>query len=84
MLKLKRNHLPLPEPEPECVSIPVSMAVYCENCHAVSNGINQRCTACGSEATMHLTRLFDVFDAPLVLATNPTGLAIGGLAISNN
>ena len=41
------------------VSIPVEIAVYCENCETVSNSGSDRCGVCGSEAILRLVRLMD-------------------------
>lgn len=41
------------------VSIPVEVAVYCENCETVSNSGSVRCGVCGSEAILRLVRLID-------------------------
>jgi hypothetical protein len=40
--------------EPGLVSIPVEMAVYCENCDKVSNSAWPRCGLCGSEEIVEL------------------------------
>ena len=45
--------------EADFVSIPVEMAVYCENCETVSNSGSVRCGVCGSEAILRLVRLID-------------------------
>jgi hypothetical protein len=45
--------------EPNFVSIPVETAIYCENCHTVSNSVRRRCGVCGSEAIFSLTTLID-------------------------
>jgi hypothetical protein len=45
--------------EPNFVSIPVEKAIYCENCHKVSNSANSRCGSCGSNNISRLTMLLD-------------------------
>ncbi len=45
--------------EADFVSIPVEMAVYCENCETVSSSGYDRCGVCGSEAILRLVRLID-------------------------
>jgi hypothetical protein len=42
------------------VSIPVEMAIYCENCETVSNSPAERCGKCGSELVLHLASLVDL------------------------
>lgn len=45
--------------EANFVSIPVEMAIYCQNCETVSNSTRRRCGVCGSEAIFSLTILID-------------------------
>ena len=45
-------------PESGLVSIPVEMAVYCENCSTVSTCNGRRCGVCGSERIIKLAPLF--------------------------
>jgi hypothetical protein len=45
--------------EANFVSIPVEIAVYCENCETVSNSRRDRCGVCGSEAILGLTGMID-------------------------
>jgi hypothetical protein len=45
--------------EANFVSIPVELAIYCENCETVSNSVRRRCGVCGSEAIFNLTTLID-------------------------
>jgi hypothetical protein len=46
--------------EPGLVSIPVEKAVYCENCHKVSNSAWHRCGLCGSEELVELAPILRV------------------------
>jgi hypothetical protein len=43
--------------EPGLVSIPLEMAVYCENCEMVSSSARQRCGLCGSEGIVRIAPL---------------------------
>jgi hypothetical protein len=43
--------------EPGLVSVPIEMAVFCENCETVSNSNTRRCGVCGSEQIMELAPL---------------------------
>ena len=43
--------------EPGLVSIPLEMAVYCENCATVSSSACQRCGLCGSERIVRIAPL---------------------------
>jgi hypothetical protein len=45
--------------EPNFVSIPVEQAIYCENCHKISNSTNSRCGSCGSSEISRLMMLLD-------------------------
>jgi hypothetical protein len=45
--------------EANFVSIPVEMAIYCENCETVSNSSRDRCGVCGSQAILSLVRMID-------------------------
>ncbi len=45
--------------EANFVSIPVALAIYCENCRTVSNSTRQRCGVCGSKSIFRLTELID-------------------------
>ena len=45
--------------EANFVSIPLELAIYCENCETVSNSVQRRCGVCGSEAIFSLTTLID-------------------------
>lgn len=45
--------------EPNFISIPLEMAVYCENCKTVSNSRRDRCGVCGSEAILGLAGLIE-------------------------
>jgi hypothetical protein len=45
--------------EADFVSVPVEIAVYCENCETVSNSGSNRCGVCGSEAILSLMRMID-------------------------
>jgi hypothetical protein len=38
--------------EPVICSIPLHLAVYCENCNTISNSRPYRCDVCGSEAVL--------------------------------
>jgi hypothetical protein len=40
-------------------SIPLKVAVYCENCNTVSNSRAQRCGVCGSEAVLRLEAIIN-------------------------
>jgi hypothetical protein len=55
--------------EPGLVSIPVEMAVYCENCRMVSSSARQRCGLCGSE---RIVRMAPLFPEPLDPGPVPT------------
>ena len=43
--------------EANFVSIPVEIAIYCENCETVSNSGRDRCGVCGSEAILSLLHM---------------------------
>ena len=43
--------------EPGLVSIPLEMAVYCENCKMVSSSARHRCGLCGSERIVRIAPL---------------------------
>jgi len=43
--------------EPGLVSVPIEIAVFCENCEIVSNSAALRCGVCGSERIMELATL---------------------------
>lgn len=45
--------------EAQFVSIPVEMAIYCENCETVSNSSRDRCGVCGSEAILSLVLILN-------------------------
>jgi hypothetical protein len=40
--------------EPEICSIPLHLAIYCENCNTISNSRPYRCGVCGSKAVLRL------------------------------
>jgi hypothetical protein len=40
--------------EPAICSIPLHLAVYCENCNTISNSRPYRCGVCGSEAVLRV------------------------------
>ena len=40
--------------EPPICSIPLHLAVYCENCNTISNSRPYRCGVCGSEAVLRV------------------------------
>ena len=41
-------------PRPPIYSIPLMLAVYCENCVTISNSRPDRCGVCGSEAVLRV------------------------------
>jgi hypothetical protein len=43
--------------EPGLVSVPIELAVFCENCETVSNSNTRRCGVCGSEQIIELAPL---------------------------
>ncbi len=49
MLKVFPNHS-----EPLIYSIPLKLAVYCENCETISNSRPHRCGVCDSEAVLRV------------------------------
>jgi hypothetical protein len=40
--------------EPLIYSIPLKLAVYCENCETISNSLPHRCGVCHSEAVLRV------------------------------
>lgn len=44
--------------EPGLVSVPIEIAVFCENCETVSNSAGRRCGVCGSDQIVELAPLF--------------------------
>jgi hypothetical protein len=44
---------------PAICSIPLKLAVYCENCKTISNSRPQRCGVCGSEAVLRLEAILN-------------------------
>jgi hypothetical protein len=40
-------------------SIPLSQAVYCENCYTISNSRPDRCGVCDSEAVLRVEPIFN-------------------------
>jgi len=55
----KGRNVRMLRPEANFVSIPVEIAVYCENCETVSNSSRERCGVCGSESILSLVHLID-------------------------
>jgi len=45
--------------EANFVSIPIEIAIYCENCETVSNSGRDRCGVCGSESILSLLHMID-------------------------
>ena len=45
--------------ETNLVSIPVEIAIYCENCQTVSNSRRGRCGVCGSTAILSLVAVLN-------------------------
>lgn len=43
--------------EANLVSVPVEIAIYCNNCETVSNSGRERCGVCGSEAILSLIQM---------------------------
>ena len=43
--------------EPGLVSVPIEIAVFCENCENVSNSAGRRCGVCGSDQIVELASL---------------------------
>lgn len=56
---LKRRNVRMLRKEANFVSIPVEIAIYCENCETVSNSGRDRCGVCGSESILSLVRMID-------------------------
>ena len=56
--------------EPPMVSIPLALAVYCENCHTISNSRPHRCGVCGSSAVVFVEPILDPDPDPASRATN--------------
>ena len=46
-------------PEPVITSVPLHLAMLCENCQTISNSSMQRCGVCGSQAVLPLKSLLD-------------------------
>lgn len=55
----KGRNVRMLQKESNFVSIPVELAVYCENCETVSNSGRDRCGVCGSEAILSLVHMID-------------------------
>ena len=45
--------------EPLIVSIPLKIAVYCENCETISNSRPHRCGVCDSEVVLRVEPIFN-------------------------
>jgi hypothetical protein len=45
--------------EPTVFSIPLRLAVYCENCITISNSRPYRCEVCGSESVLRVEPIFN-------------------------
>ena len=45
--------------EPTIFSIPLQLAVYCENCVTISNSRLCRCEVCGSESVLRVEPIFN-------------------------
>lgn len=49
---------------PLIYSIPLALAVYCENCVTISNSRPDRCGVCGSEAVLRLEPILNRMSDP--------------------
>jgi hypothetical protein len=45
--------------EPAICSIPLHLAVFCENCNTISNSRPYRCGVCGSGAVLRVEPIFN-------------------------
>lgn len=45
--------------EPVMISVPLDLAVLCENCQTISNSRGDRCGVCGSQAILSLKPILD-------------------------
>ena len=50
--------------EPTICSIPLHLAVYCENCNTISNSRPYRCGVCGSEAVLRVEPILNRYPEP--------------------
>jgi hypothetical protein len=51
--------LTLIRPEPMIISVPLDLAVFCENCQTISNSRGDRCGVCESQAILALKLILD-------------------------
>jgi hypothetical protein len=57
--------------EPAICSIPLYLAVYCENCNTISNSPPYRCGVCGSEAVLRVEPILNREPDPPGQASSP-------------
>jgi hypothetical protein len=57
-------------------SIPLHQAVYCENCHTISNSRPYRCGVCGSEAVLRVEPILNREPDPPGRASLPIGSSL--------
>jgi hypothetical protein len=62
--------------EPAICSIPLSQAVYCENCNTISNSRRYRCGVCGSEAVLRVEPILNRAPDPPGRASLPIRLSL--------
>jgi hypothetical protein len=58
--------------EPAICSIPLHLAIYCENCNTISNSRPYRCGVCGSEAVLRVEPILNRNPEPPGQAAFPT------------
>jgi hypothetical protein len=59
--------------ESSIVSIPLSLAMYCENCNTISNSRPHRCGVCGSSAVLFVEPILNPDPDPANRATGRCG-----------
>jgi hypothetical protein len=59
---------------PPICSIPLSQAVYCENCNTISNSRPYRCGVCDSEAVLRVEPILNRNPEPPGQAASPIKL----------
>ena len=59
--------------ESSVVSIPLSLAMYCENCDTISNSQPHRCGVCGSSAVLFVEPILNPDPDPANRATGRVG-----------
>ncbi|MGH9615245.1 MAG: hypothetical protein ACRD28_00790 [Acidobacteriaceae bacterium] len=62
--------------EPAFCSIPLKLAVYCENCETISNSRPYRCGVCDSEAVVRVEPVFNRNPEPPATAAVPLKLSV--------